>query len=87
MNEIKLPPYLKKALILIRHGGGEDVGYALGYINRPTALSYLSKLKALGLAYTYRRDKETLEVWATRTGSEWIQANTTEDEIHEAQDL
>jgi hypothetical protein len=85
-SELKLPPYLRKALIHVLHGGGEDLGYALGYLNRQSASSYVSKLKSLGLAYTYR-NAEGLEVWATEKGSLWVQANVSEDELNGVNDL
>lgn len=71
-NQNNLPKYLRDALEFICHGSGEDIGYALGHLHRSTAHAYVSKLKAMGLAYTYYKERGCLEVWPTPRGRDLI---------------
>lgn len=67
-----LPEHLRYALELICSSSGEDIGYALGHLHRSTAFAYMSKLKDLGLAYTYCKSRGDTEVWPTRAGTDLI---------------
>jgi hypothetical protein len=62
-----LPNHLRKALTAIINNEGDDIRFALSYLHPSTASSYVSKLKARGLAYTYRSGRIT-EVWAHPKG-------------------
>ena len=65
-----LPYYLHETLHSIVAGSGDDIQFVLGYLGS-NASSYVSKLKRRGLAYTYRASTTT-EVWATKSGSEYL---------------
>ena len=62
-----LPARLRTALALVVAGEGDDLYFVLNYVSRSTARSYLSQLKARGLAYTHVSNG-TIEVWAHEKG-------------------
>ncbi len=68
---MKLAPYLLETLRSISNG--EDIHFCLGYLGSLKS-SYVSKLKALGLAYTHRSNGKT-EVWRTQKGEMLVQGN------------
>jgi len=63
----KLPQRLFEALTAVVNNEGDDLYFALGYLSKSTARSYLSQLKSRGLAYTYLNNG-TVEVWANDKG-------------------
>jgi len=74
----KLPKRLLTALLAITNQEGEDIGFALGYLNPSTASSYVSQLKARGLAYTHCGNG-TVEVWPHPKGREIAKTSQKDD--------
>jgi hypothetical protein len=62
-----LPKHLREALKSVCDNPGDDIYFALGYLSKSTARSYMSKLKYRGLAYTHTGSRMT-EIWPTQKG-------------------
>lgn len=64
---MNLPKRLQTALEAISEQEGDDLYFVLGYLSNSTARSYVSQLKARGLAYTHVSNG-TVEVWLHNKG-------------------
>ena len=69
-----LPARLRSALEAVVAGEGDDLYFVLGYLSPSTARSYMSQLKALGMAYTHVSGG-TVEVWAHDKGRRAVRPN------------
>lgn len=69
-----LPARLRSALEAVVAGEGDDIYFVLGYLAPSTARSYMSQLKARGLAYTYVSGG-VVEVWAHDKGRRLVRPN------------
>ena len=70
----QLPARLLRALVAVVAGEGDDLYFVLGYLSPSTARSYMSQLKARGMAYTFVSGK-TVEVWAHDKGRRAVRHN------------
>lgn len=69
-----LPARLRSALEAVVAGEGGDLYFVLGYVAQSTARSYMSQLKARGLAYTHVSGG-AVEVWAHDKGRRLVRPN------------
>jgi len=74
MVRAHLPARLRSALEAVVAGEGDDLYFVLGYLSASTARSYMSQLKARGLAYTHVSGG-TVEVWAHDKGRRLVRPN------------
>ena len=75
---MKILKYLIKALKCIKNSQGDDLYVVLGYLSDSCARSYMSKLKRLGLAYTYV-NSGTTEVWIHKKVIEYLRSIESKD--------
>lgn len=69
-----LPARLRSALEAVVGNEGDDLYFVLGYVAKSTARSYMSQLKARGLAYTHVSGG-TVEAWAHDKGRRLVRPN------------
>lgn len=63
----ELPKHLRDALNTVAQNQGDDIYFAFGHVSPSTARVYMSRLKKLGLAYTYV-SSGTTEIWLSDKG-------------------
>lgn len=73
----KLPYHLLLALASVAGAAGDDLYFVLGHVAKNTARSYMSQLKARGLAYTHVSNGTT-EVWPTKAGEKLLAERSEE---------